>query len=319
MNYRTIGKRITALVMTLAVTISTFSATLEARAMTDLDQSEYEEIVSTYSVDDSVLGFRDYVEQFGEVYPRMSYELEASDYVRYEEDDITAVPESLENYEGMEGTSIVTSENGYIEYEVEIGESGFYDISLLYYPIEGNSAAIQRSFFVDGELPYRELSLIEFSRVWKNSITETYLDEEGITLKNWEQDNQGNDLKPTALEAPEWLTSYLFDSDGYITTQLSVYLEKGSHTISMLSLREPMLLRKIYLSNAKETLTYAQIKEQQDAKGATPTTGQMIRIEAENVSTTSSQMLYPRQDQSSPSVYPSSTKELKNNSLGGTS
>ena len=319
MNYKTVGKRITALVLTLAVTISTFSTSLEVQAMTDLAQEEYEEIVSTYSVDDSILGFREYTKQFGAIYPEKSYEIEASDYVRYEEDDIATIPETFEDYEGVEGSSIVTSENGYIEYEVDVEESGFYDISLLYYPVEGNSAAIQRSFFVDGELPYRELSLIEFSRVWKNSITQTYTNDEGIVQKSWEQDNQGNDLKPTALEAPKWLTSFLFDSDGYITSQLSVYLEKGTHTISMLSLREPMLLRKIYLNNAKETQTYAQVKEQQDAQGAVTTTGQMIRIEAENVSTTSSQMLYPRQDQSSPAVYPSSTKELKNNSLGGTS
>ena len=73
------------------------------------------------------------------------------------------------------------------------------------------------------------------------------------------------------------------------------------------------------LSNSAATLSYEQQKAQWDSQGAGDTSGQMIRIEAENASKTSSQMLYPTQDQSSPAVYPSSAKELLNNAIGGNS
>ena len=44
---------------------------------------------------------------------------------------------------------------------------------------------------------YKQLSEVEFSRVWVNSVSE------------WASDNQGNDLKPTQVEAPEWVESQL--------------------------------------------------------------------------------------------------------------
>ena len=87
-------------------------------------------------------------------------------------------PEVLTDYEGMEGTSVYTEESGMLTYEVDIAEEGMYEFGISYYPVAGNGSSIQRSFFVDGELSYRELSLIEFSRVWVN------------TSDIWDEDNQ---------------------------------------------------------------------------------------------------------------------------------
>ena len=200
-----------------------------------------------------------------------------------------------------------TGEQGIIEYQTEILEEGFYDISLLYYPVVGRSASIQRAIFIDGELPYYQLSLVEFSRIWVNAVNE------------WERDNRGNDLKPRQVEAPKWITSYCYDSEGYETGKLSVYLAKGPHTITLYSRREPMLLRRIILNNSEETNEYAAEKAKHDAEGATDSTNQLITIQAEDADRKSSQMLYPSQDRSSPAVYPYSSKELKNNSVGSNS
>jgi ABC-type glycerol-3-phosphate transport system substrate-binding protein len=80
-----------------------------------------------------------------------------------------------------------------------------------------------------------------------------------------------------------------------------------------------MLIHAITLKNPETVSDYATVKAELDASGATATSGQSIRIEAENATKMSSQMLYPRQDQSSPAVYPSSPKLLLNNTIGGTS
>lgn len=298
----------------------------DVSAATFLTSDEYEEIIGTYSVDDSIPKYMEYKEQNEQNKPDESYIMNAVDYIRYsagESDEngneIEATPKIFTDYEGMSGDAVYSEERGLIEYEVDIKTAGFYDLSILYYPIDGKSSDIERSFFIDGKLPYKELSLIQFSRIWKNDIAQTSLDKNGIKIKAWEKDNQGNDLKPSMEENPEWLNSYLYDSEGYVTERLSIYLSKGNHTITMVSLREPMILREIKLDNSDPIKNYETVKAEWDALGYQDTSGQKIRIEAENVTKTSSQMLYPQQDQSSPAVYPSSTKELLNNTIGGNS
>lgn len=80
-----------------------------------------------------------------------------------------------------------------------------------------------------------------------------------------------------------------------------------------------MLLHKLVLKNSETVKSYEEVRKQWEADGAKATTDVNITIQAENVTKTSSQMLYPKQDQSSPAVYPASAKELLNNTIGGES
>ena len=292
-----------------------------AEAATDLSTEEYQDLVGTYSIDDSIPIYSDYAESYPAVYPDKEYRIAAETYVRYEEAGVPVAPEFMEDFENVPGggASVLTTEEALIEYEVNIEESGYYDLSMIYYPVEGKGSSIQRSIFIDGKLPYGELALVELRRVWNNDVTEFITDEKGVLVKRWEKDNQGFDVKPGTLETPEWVESYLYDSNGYITTPLSVYMEAGEHTITVMSLREPMLLHEIVLNNSEKVADYATVKAAWDASGAGATSGAAVRIEAENAIKTSSQMLYPRQDQSSPAVYPSSAKLLLNNTIGGDS
>lgn len=295
-------RRLIAIILTIALSISGVTTSgYKVSAKTDTPLDEYKDMLS--DAQSEVIGYEEYLAQYDtSKRPDQKIVIDAEDYVRVEGMEIN--DEEYIDYEGMEGTSICTDETGLIEYEVNIPEEGFYDISLDYFPIEGKSASIQRSFFIDGELPYNELDLIEFSRVWVNSVT------------TWQRDNRGNDLKPTQVEAPQWITSYLYDSQGYITDKLAVYFTAGTHTITIYSRREPMLLRRIVLSNVEDVKSYSEVKASWDAQGAVDTSGQMVTIEAESANRKSSQMLYPSQDKSSPAVYPYSPKELKNNTIG---
>ncbi|HWT76668.1 MAG TPA: extracellular solute-binding protein [Mobilitalea sp.] len=293
-------KRLIAIALMIALSLSGVTASeykVSAKTNTSLDQ--YKELLSETS--QNGIDYKDYIAQYDTTKrPNKEYDIEAKDYVRSDGMDV----KEYQDYEGMEGTSVYTGEKGLIEYEVNIKEEGFYDLSLLYYPIEGKSASIQRGIFIDGTLPYNQLNLVEFSRIWVNAVDQ------------WERDNRGNDLKPQQIEAPAWTTSYLYDSEGYETDRLSVYLTPGVHTITFYSRREPMLLRKIVLNNTESVKTYSDIKSELDAQGIADTSGQMIKIDAEEADRKSSQMLYPTQDKSSPAVYPYSAKELKNNTIG---
>ena len=306
------------LLATMAFTMLPFTG-MDSFARTDYSMDDYDEIVSTYSIDKSIVSYTAYVSQFEQSYPEDTLAVGAEAVVRSDEGDKAADPVIYSDYEGMQGDSVYTSENSLVEFEVEVQKEGFYNLSLVYYPIAGKNSDIERSIFIDGKLPYKEMASIDFYRIWRFDLEEDNLNANGSATYHWEKDNQGNDNRPSMIEAPEWITSYVYDSEGYVTSPLAVYLTKGTHTITMLSLREPMLINQIVLSNASSAKSYADTKAEQDAKGATVTSGHKITIEGENATRTSSQMLYPTQDQSSPSVSPSSAKELLNNTIGGNS
>ncbi|NLK99225.1 MAG: extracellular solute-binding protein [Clostridiales bacterium] len=313
-------KRIVAVLLTASIMgIMLQASVTHAWASTDIKQEEFKNIVNTYSIDSTIPNYKEYIAAYDETYPETEIVIAATDFVRYEEDGLEVEPELYKDYDGMAGDSVLTADNSLIEYEIQVEESGFYYLSLLYFPVEGRSSDIQRSFFVDGKLPYNEMALIEFYRIWKTEIQDTFIDNHGVTMRNWEKDNQGNDIKPRSVEAPQWISSYCYDNNGYITSPLAIYLTKGNHTISMLSLREPMLIHEISLKNVEKIMDYDSTINSWNQAGAEESRGQYIRIEAENASMTSSQMLYPKQDQSSPAIYPSSSKTLLNNTIGDNS
>lgn len=290
----------------------------KSHAKTTMAMEEFEALISAYSVLPDSVSYREYKSAFQEVFPSEEIIVSAADYVRYEEDGKKTTPQVFADYEGTKGGSVLTSENSLIEMEFQIAKEGFYNITLEYYPVAGKSADIERSVLIDGKLPYEELSLVSFHRIWKYDAP---LDEmkNGVAAYKWTKDNQGNDNKPAMVEKPEWIRQYVYDSDGYVTEPLAVYLTQGTHEITLVSVREPMLLKSISFDNKKKLDTYAQVKAAQDAAGAKNSSGTLLIIEGENATKTSSQMLYPIQDQSSPSVSPSSPKELLNNTIGGNS
>ncbi len=286
----------------------------------EMTMADYQEIVSTYSINAEIPGYGDYIEAYeGMARPAAVVTVEADMFTRYEDEGSLVQPEILTNYEGKSGNAVLTGEESLIEWTVSIPETGLYDLSLLYYPYHGKNSAIQRAFFVDGKLPYRELAMVEFTRVWHNGDFETEVDENGVTVVLWDGDNQGNDLKPSPKEIPEWVESNLYDSNGYITDQLSLYLEAGDHVLTMVALREPMLLRSLTFQQTARPAAYADVKAAGDAAGHQDVKDVVVRFEAENAVKTSSQMLYPVQDQSSSAVYPVSTRYLLNNAIGGNS
>ncbi len=309
-----------AAVLTVAELFSVLQlAALNVKAEPLMTQEECRDVVSTYSVTDSVPGYSEYLEAHaGAARPQQEITVDAGSYSCYMENDADVTPEIYSDYEGMTGDALLTTESAYVEYQVDVPESGLYELALEYYPVEGKNSEIQRSIFVDGVLPYGELSLVEFPRIWSTDIAQASF-EDGIYDVEWARDIQGNDRKPTAIEIPEWTVANCYDNNGYITEPLSLYLEQGVHTITINSQREPMLLRRLILSNSASVQSYAEVKAAWDAQGVQPTSGQNVMIQAENATKTSSQMLYPKQDQSSPAVSPSSAKALLNNSIGGES
>ncbi len=323
-----IGIKRMALVMVMALILQVFaySGAIRTMAVTDISMDDFEDTISTYNIDDSILSYNDYrASHASEAVPDRTVIIGADAVVRYEESGtaaeaamIPATDPTVGAGEHQSGSSILTSEDSLTEFEVNIPETGMYNMSLEYFPTAGKNSDIERAIFIDGELPFKEMSLVTFSRVW-TAKGERLTGANGTTVYSWEKDNQGNDVKPGMLEAPEWQTRYVYDSDGYITTPLAVYLTAGTHTVTLVSIKEPVIIGSIIFDNAKTVSSYAEVKAAYDAAGAKDTSGKQILIEAENLTKASSQMLYPQQDQSSPEVVPASSKTLLNNTVGGNS
>lgn len=289
---------------------------LFARAETPMEA--YHEMVSTYSIDAAIPSYQEYLLSAGDAQAQGEYTISAADYVRYEQNGAPAVPQMMTDYQGMSGASLLTSEDSLVTYELDIAQTGLYDIALTYYPYPGKASEIQRAFFIDDRLPYNEMALIELKRVWVCPVPEQ-IDKNGVLVRAWQKDNRDNDLRPSLSEAPEWVSAKLYDSNGYISRPLSVYLTQGRHTLTVLALREPLLLRSITLGHGEQAKPYAEVIANQTADGAADTHGVSVRIEAETAAKMSSQMLYPQQDTSSPAVYPADSKLLLNNVIGGNS
>lgn len=97
---QTTKKRVTsvlAIAMTVLLAFPLGSAHVEAR--TELAMDDYDDIVSTYSVDDSVLDYKDYVNNFNGVYPDKSITVGAESCVRYDENDEETEPVIYKDYE----------------------------------------------------------------------------------------------------------------------------------------------------------------------------------------------------------------------------
>ena len=314
-------KRIISVLCVVGLLTVTNIGAINSYTKTETMMDDFDDVVSTYSIDESIPSYKDYLSSMPQKYPVESFEVTSNDVSRYLEDDIEKDPEYYADYEGFQGNAVYTSEKSLIEYDITVPEEGFYNMSIQYYPVEGKNSDIERSIFLDGQLPYGELASVDFYRIWQFDRTGIKVEtsEMGNVNYIWEKDNQGNDNRPSMVESPEWITDYVYDSEGYITSPLSIYLTEGKHTISIMSLREPMLIGKLVFDNANTANSYEEVKAAWDAKGYTDTTGQQIVIEGENASRTSSQMLYPMQDQSNASVSPSSPKVLLNNTIGGNS
>ncbi|MFC5528095.1 extracellular solute-binding protein [Cohnella yongneupensis] len=218
-------------------------------------------------------------------------------------DDMNATV--LDNFKGASGPVIQTEESGSIHWDVDVQEEGLYQIGIRYFPIAGNSSPIERELQIDGVAPFDEAKRLSFSRVWGNELSSV------------KQDGNGNDLRPRQIEKPVWQQDVIKDPEGYHNEPLSFYMTKGQHRISLLSLREPMVIDTIQLFQAEQIPSYADLKIQNDKLGLKDTKELFIKVQGENASAKSNPSLYPLNDRSSPATEPYHVSKIRMNTIGG--
>lgn len=183
------------------------------------------------------------------------------------------------------GTAQVTAreENvlklGQAEYSLNVPSSGLYNISLSYAANENTNRAILAGIKINGEYPFDEAAETEFARVHRNSG--------GIGT-----DENGNERAPYQEPVYDEQTQVLKNTTGYYNGAYKFYLEQGENVISVTSDGAEFVLYGVTASPAKETAPYSEYS----SAGKGGTSGQFVKVQAENSVLKSTSMLYPTYD-----------------------
>lgn len=212
--------------------------------------------------------------------------------------------EVLRDFEGSDGLSLKTLEEGYVEWEIDVPSSGLYNLYIEYFPIEGRSAAIEREVWINGEAPFAGARHILFSRVWADAFP-------------IRQDSRGNDLRPRQIEKPSWQTSFFNDYMGYYNEPYLFYFEAGPNTLRLESVKEPMVIHTLMLTQAPEVLPYVQVSRVYAERGYPVSSLHFDMIQGEHANFKSDPTLYAIFDRTSPATIPYDKSKIRLNTIGG--
>lgn len=232
------------------------------------------------------------------VYPVSSIEVDLLRYVSGEDVEV------VNNYEG-EAQALYTGDNSVVTWNVNIPEAGLYNLYLEYMTVESRGVPVERSVYINGELPFDDAANITFLRVWKD----------GGAVR---VDNQGNEIRPAQVEEYLWQSAFCKDDRGYVTEPYQFYFEKGNNTITLEAVNEPVVLRSLVVSAVKDPITY---KEYQTAHAGMAATGEgltyMEKVQGESSTYRSESSLYAKYDRSSPTTEPNTVMRTVLNYVGG--
>jgi len=243
--------------------------------------------------------YYNYLDLNGNVYPQVDpIVIEALDYT-----DITGEFETFDTFEGIDDV-LLTDEYGSITWEVTVAQAGFYNLNINYYPYIGKSSSIERTLYINGEVPFEGAANISFYRIWGNNA-------------EIEQDINGNDIRPSQIELPEWTSSFFNDHIGYINDPYVFYFDEGVNTVKLQSVREPLMIKSLELLSVKEISSYSDVLATYQTLGYSEVAGSLNLFQAETTLYSSSPTLYPLNDRTSPLTEPSSPTLVRLNSIGG--
>ncbi|MDE6875146.1 MAG: extracellular solute-binding protein [Lachnospiraceae bacterium] len=298
------GKR-KKVILILVIVIALIAAFIVYRKLNQVD--DYHDKYAGYDLDSDVQGvsrdstYAKYLQKYGDAgKPANSVEVGLFDFtdgegVRVETD-----------YEG-EPKVIYMEDDSRATWQVEIPQSGLYNMYIEYYPIASRGVDIERAFYINGSLPFAGSDDLAFSRVWgdKNEVRE---------------DNQGNEIRPTQVEIPRWQSSFFKDYMGYYTEPYQYYFEAGSNEITLEAVNEPMVIRRLVVMAIDEQLDYADYIAAADKNTYKNTdTDFEQKVQGEDSTFRSSPSLYATYDRSSATTEPYSSAKIKLNMIGGQS
>ena len=158
--------------------------------------------------------------------------------------------------DGLDG--LYLPETGTVTYNVNIEESGFYNIKIKYYTISGRSSNILKGIKINGEYQFQEATTFVLSRIWQDEFD---VAEKRVDGKH--------DIKPQSLEKQLWNEESIADTNGYYGGSYLFYFEKGVNSIEIVGVSEPVVFNSITIYQEEEIDSYSNYLQSHLNNGAT--------------------------------------------------
>jgi len=181
------------------------------------------------------------------------------------------------------GTAYYFLEKGndsWVEYSVDVSEEGLYRITLEYAQTDTTTRDIKVQVSLNGRTPFKEAADIAVPRIYKN---ETEI----------RKDANGNEIAPKQVMVFDWQVHTLANTTGFYEGAYQFYLQKGTNKIRLAANGVDLKLKSITLSPPEAIPTYDEYLAANPGKD---TTGQLIKVQAENAQYKTGAMLYPTYD-----------------------
>lgn len=204
--------------------------------------------------------------------------------------------------------ALLLQENTAVQWDFAVPQSGRYQLTLEYCPLEGKGVDPEISFQIDGSYPFREAQRVFLSRIWR--------DIRPGGAARFDTDNRGNELVPKQEEVFRYQKERLQDKQGSADEAFAVYLEAGAHTLLLRAEREGIAVTEITLSAPEELKAYADTDQSWPDKAPADF---RVTLEAELPEEKSDAGIYPIGDKSSPAISPADPSKTVLNTIGGSS
>ena len=211
------------------------------------------------------------------------------------------------SYDGRAEVLKWEGEDGsWIEYRLDVPESGLYEIHMDYHPLTGTgkTGPILLDIALDGKHPFREASAIALYRSWT--------DERPV-----KRNELGEEIRPRSVDISSWQTAPFTDSSAAYAKPLLWYFEKGSHKLRLQG-DEPVVISSLALVPPQAIPAYDEAAASYPGKPAKSPDAKaaVVTLEAEQYTSKNDpaiQMVYDTDQR----TVPVSHGKVLFNSLGG--
>jgi len=248
----------------------------------------------------TAISYAEYKEEYeGVKRGTKSVTIDAVDYVK---DDTDATVSEVSGFQGESAKCLQMEDDGKVTWEINIPETGMYAIKVTYCSVSEKTNSIERMLYINGKVPFSEARYLLMKKNWVNNYEEN---------GRFRLDHNGNELRPTSNVIHKWEEYSFIDSNGYYPNPFEFYFEKGVNTISLESVREPMVIKDITVYPYEDKITYAEY-----ISGKSEASAEVIHIDAETPSATSDYTVYPIYDRKSAITEPQDASKIMLNTIG---